>query len=218
MTFIDIGAHYGLYALLASKKVGGSGKVIAFEPQNKLIPIIQKNFFINDCGNATVIHSAVGERMEMLTLFQPSATNPGMATLALDPTESHSEEVEQVPVDTLVNLLKNLDVEHIHGMKIDVEGAEYSVLRGAEPFFRKAEPHFLFIECIEQNLNRFGHSCQNVFTFLQDHGYRLIARRRNRWVTFTNSSEFREKTQASPDVIAIHPSTETWKKVNRLFQ
>ena len=217
MTFIDIGANYGLYSLIAAEKIGEHGGVIAFEPQSKLVPIIEKNASENNLTNITVVHSAVGDGKKTLTLFHPATNNDGQATLALGNNEKAFDK-EEVPVDRLANLLKYQNVEHIQGMKMDVEGAEFTILLNAEPFFRNAEPHFLFIECIEGHLKRFGHSCQDVFTFLQDHGYRLASCYRGRWVSFTNFAEFKENANSSSDVVAVHPSTDVWKKANRLFQ
>ena len=217
MTFVDIGANYGLYSLIASKKAGETGRVIAFEPQRKLISIIGESVSENHFTNVTVVHSAIGDGKKFLTLFHPSTSNDGQATLALGIGEKSFGE-ENVPVDRLENLLKHHKVGHVHGAKIDVEGAEFIILQNAEPYFANAEPYFLFIECIEDHLNRFGHSCQDVFAFLQDYGYRLASSYRGRWVTFTNCAEFKDKAHSSSDVVAVHPSTEVWKKARRLFR
>ena len=221
MVFVDIGANYGLYSLIASKKVGERGKVIAFEPQSNLVPIINKSVKENSFTNVTVVHSAVGDCKKKTMLFQPSATNNGEATLSLGTDQNvgyASKESEEVPVDRLADLLKHQNVEHVHGMKMDIEGAEFTVLKNSEPFFRNAEPHFLLVECIETHLKRFGHSCTDVFTFLQDNGYRLTSRCWGRWIPFTNYTEFKEKTRSTPNVVAVHPSTEVWKKAERFFR
>src|SRR5258706_5352934 len=60
-TFIDVGANEGFYTVIASRLVGPQGRVVAIEPQNRLIPIIKENAKLNDCQNVTIIAAALSD-------------------------------------------------------------------------------------------------------------------------------------------------------------
>ena len=218
MTFADIGANQGLYSLVAAHKVTGTGKVLAFEPQSALISIIRQNITQNSLDNVLLHNIAIGDRCETLTLYQPSATNDGQATLRLLEGEKFFGTPEEVAVRPLPDVLAEEKITRLDGMKIDVEGAEWMVLKGMEPLLARREPEFLLIECIDGHLKRFGHSCAEVFTLLQDHGYRLASLKRGKWLQFNNDEEFRLKTTSSSDVLAVHPETATWEKAKRIFR
>ena len=61
MTFIDVGANFGAYTVFASKKVGATGKVIAFEPSHRELIALHRNIEINRLLNVQVYSVAVGE-------------------------------------------------------------------------------------------------------------------------------------------------------------
>ena len=61
MTVIDAGAHHGLYTLLASKRVGGDGRVIAIEPSPRECERLEKHLRMNRCSNTELAPCALGE-------------------------------------------------------------------------------------------------------------------------------------------------------------
>jgi FkbM family methyltransferase len=69
MTVLDIGAHYGLYTLLASKRVGNRGSVIAFEPSPRERKKLHRHIRFNRCSNVRVEPFALGSTEGIAKLF-----------------------------------------------------------------------------------------------------------------------------------------------------
>jgi FkbM family methyltransferase len=78
--FVDLGANEGYFTVLAARLTHPSGRVLAVEPQDRLIPIIEMNLHINQL-NATIMHAAVSDRQEVVTLHLSPNTNTGSSGL-----------------------------------------------------------------------------------------------------------------------------------------
>ena len=123
MTVGDVGAHIGFYSLLASKKVGASGKVHAVEPSEDNLRYLNENVTLNGCRNVGVHPYAVGSRRECRT-FHLTGSSDSHGFYRHPLTETVREvEVQAVPVDEIIQ-------EPIHVLKVDVEGAELEALEG----------------------------------------------------------------------------------------
>jgi len=127
---IDIGANLGVYTLSLSRATGPSGRVLAFEPETNALGLLRRNVALNDAKNVTVVPVALGERKARARLAK-SAVNFGNQFLLVD-GESTTEEVEEVDVETLDAHCRDLPSNSIGLIKIDVQGYEAQVLRGAE--------------------------------------------------------------------------------------
>ncbi len=130
----DIGANVGYYTLLASGKVGPAGRVIAFEPLPGNLRLLRRHLQLNDAHNVTVIDAAVGDA-DGTAHFAPHVCN-SMGSLS----DSGSIAVDIVSLDTLVDSGR-VPIPSV--MKIDVEGAELRVLRGAARLIERARPIIL---------------------------------------------------------------------------
>jgi FkbM family methyltransferase len=118
-TFIDVGSNFGLYALHAARKVGPAGKVLAIEPNTRIVQRLRFNIASNSLTNVAVEDVAVGEAPEMGTLtFDPA--KQGAGTLAITQT-GESQAVKIVP---LAQLLEKHWLSRVDALKIDVEGYE----------------------------------------------------------------------------------------------
>lgn len=138
-TVVDIGAHMGRYTITSSKSVGGSGKVIAVEAHPYNFRILQHNLRLNKLKNVSALNWAVYSKKARLKLYLPDedlgyTMHHSLMTNYL--ASKYSKEIEgryiEVEADTLDNLLKTRGVNEVNWIKIDVEGAEYEVLRGAK--------------------------------------------------------------------------------------
>jgi FkbM family methyltransferase len=137
--FFDIGANVGYYTILGGRRVGPQGKVFAFEPVIRNLAYLYRHTVLNKASNVTIISAACSDT---LSLTQFSA-GPNFATGHMTNNirlETGANEpafpVPTVTVDAMVQLLGvSPDV-----IKIDVEGAELSVLMGAQATLRKAKP------------------------------------------------------------------------------
>ncbi len=129
--FIDIGANIGGYSMWAAKCVGQSGKVLALEPQPKVLERLRTNAIFNEDLPITIVPIAAGETKSIMQM-SISAENDGEGSLARTNQSGGFIEVEVLP---LVDILAANDIIRVDGLKIDVEGFEETVLL---PFFAKA--------------------------------------------------------------------------------
>lgn len=117
----DVGANVGYFTLLMSRLCGETGKVLAFEPHAPNLVYLRRHLDLNRCTNVTVVRAAVGARSGRAR-FAPTHSR---WTARLDP--AGELEVEVVSLDALLAAGTSPPAF----VKIDAEGAEIEVLRGA---------------------------------------------------------------------------------------
>ena len=127
----DIGANAGFYTLLASVLVGQTGHVYAFEPLPRNIHFLNSHLRLNRVSNATIIEAAVADKSG--PAYFDESSNSSMGHLA----PQGKLRVETVAIDKLV---KENQLRLPNYLKIDVEGAEMSVLLGATGTLRDSRP------------------------------------------------------------------------------
>jgi FkbM family methyltransferase len=128
----DIGAHVGFYTLLAAVLVGPQGRVVAFEPLPRNLIYLQAHLALNRVTNVTVIEAAVSDR-QGVSLFDEGADGfTGHISTGTRGVE--------VPTVTLDELVWHGVVPRPDCIKIDTEGAEASVLAGAEQVLATYHP------------------------------------------------------------------------------
>lgn len=118
----DVGANAGFYTLLAARRVGGQGNVVAFEPLPRNLHYLCRHLALNRERAVRVVDAAVADR-DGTAMLDPGP-HPSMASLDV----GGSVQVRTVRLDTLV--AEGLPPPDV--IKIDVEGAECQVLRGAQ--------------------------------------------------------------------------------------
>jgi FkbM family methyltransferase len=165
-TLLDIGANIGEYSLGAARKVGPEGQVLSFEPFPETYRQLQHNLSLNPglAERVQCFSLAVGEKAAEGYLIQPRPGNRGMVRFA---KEEKGEKVKIVSLDAHPPLhsLPQLD-----GIKLDVEGYELPVLKGAEQVLRRFRP-WLWIELDDANLRAQGASARELLAWLSERGY-----------------------------------------------
>jgi FkbM family methyltransferase len=131
-TVVDVGAHIGLYTLIAANRVGSSGKVIAIEPDPENFKILKKNVLLNQLSNVEALECAVYSTKEKLKLFLPELEEGRTIfnTVMQDRARTSNNFLE-VEANSLDNILQSINIAEVNWIKIDVEGAELEVLKGA---------------------------------------------------------------------------------------
>lgn len=200
--FIDIGANVGLYSVVAGHCVGSGGRVLAIEPQEHLAGLVRENAELNGLDNVTVCQLALGAESGMGFIHQTSPSNDGAATLRPNDGETVFGESRQVTITTLDELLDKHEIKSVAGMKIDVEGAELEALKGFTAVLRSDPPRFIFVECIDDYLQRFGGSTDELLDFLRSLGYEVRCRHRGSWRP-VSSAEDHARCRYSPDFFAM---------------
>ena len=155
----DIGAFIGDHTIFYSNAVGEKGKVYAFEPSKEAFECLDYN--LNYKPNTFVYNMALGNTKGYVSTNEVE-DNAGMNFI----TESE----KGVILDTLDNFVENNNITQIDFIKIDVEGYELEVLKGAEKSINKFKPTLL-IELNDLTLYRAGISRKDIFDFLDKNGY-----------------------------------------------
>jgi FkbM family methyltransferase len=167
--FIDVGANFGVYALVASKIVGATGRVTAFEPTAQTFEILQQNIELNHCANVRAVRVALAHSRGKAWLYH--GWDPVGNSLGMDPL--CGDEGEEVQTDALDNLLEENGIDHVDVIKIDVEGAEELVLRGATRSLTRYRPVVIF-EFNPGCAVRLGLSPGGARDFLEGMGYEFV--------------------------------------------
>jgi FkbM family methyltransferase len=135
MTFVDVGANIGYFSLLAARLVGETGAVVAIEPGERNGVLLHGSVVRNRLRNVTLHPYAVSDRRETL-VYLPQGSNGTVAGLA--GAGEVPPGARLVPATTLDDLVAGLD--RVDVVKIDVEGAEGRVLRGAAATVARHRP------------------------------------------------------------------------------
>jgi FkbM family methyltransferase len=162
---IDAGANVGIYTLLMASAVGPRGRVLAFEPADKAFAFLTMNVEMNDLGQVALRKAAIADFCGTADFNQGEDEANALSSLRESPLGRH-------PVDVVT-----LDSEIADGgyavCKIDVEGAEFAALKGAEHSLRRLNPPVLLLELTNRTLKRSGSSVDELRDWLKERGYEL---------------------------------------------
>ena len=166
-TFIDIGAHIGLYTLPAAIKLK-KGRVYAFEPASSNYNILKKHIKMNSLSNVEIFNYLVGDKEKSVTFYEcNNLVNPKNSIVKVDKTSSFEPITkQQISLDTFF-LGKNI---HPNVIKIDVEGAEILVLQGAEKIITKTKPK-IYLSIHPKWLVNLGQSVNQLLCLIEELDY-----------------------------------------------
>lgn len=159
-TVCDIGANKGSFTYWLS---GWCGKVVAFEPQPELANRLVRLCRSLKLSNVTVEPKAVYSLSANLDFYMPGQNQPGASLKPITSANCTKTTVQAISLDEYFN-----DNTKIKLIKIDVEGAELHVLKGAEKLLRRSNPLLVF-ECENRHLN--NGNVYDTFSYLKDLGY-----------------------------------------------
>lgn len=171
-TVYDIGAHIGYVSLSLAKRVGPKGRVIAFEPLPRNVDLLRTSIEVNGLKNIRVLDVAASDQRGETVLRV--VENPSMASTVWHKNDPFAKEivVETVAIDDLVEAG---DLGHPRFVKIDVEGAEGSVLLGMRRTVEASQP-VLFVECSDTGR-------KVAWDLLRELGYRSQSAITRKWVS-----------------------------------
>ncbi len=165
-TFLDVGAHYGIYSVFASKLVGPMGRVIAVEPHPGAVQVLRENLAVNGCENVEVLNVAFSDATGPLSLVY-HANGAGLqpavdAGSAMQTTQgiAGDEALRNSPIPTAV--------------KIDVEGLEFAVLSGLKGTLSSAACRSLCVE-IHPSLLPAGIQRDSITTLIRNCGFKTLS-------------------------------------------
>ena len=172
---VDIGAHIGRYTIISSKRVGAKGKVVAIEANPDNYEMLNSNIQLNQLTNIIPLNYAVYSKETKIKLYRPGEESGNTiynTTMVLDRAKVNEKFVE-VNADTLDNLLQENGIEQqqINWIKIDVEGAEFEVLKGATTILSKSKDIALLIEV--HNLSGGINLYRPILEFLKSFNFKI---------------------------------------------
>jgi len=173
MTVLDIGAHQGYYTLLASKLVGPAGRVIAFEPSSREQKALRLNLILNRCRNVTVQRLALGSEEKETTLYVATGWRTGCNSLK-PPAIPDETSTMRVRVARLDDWLERLKVAQVDFIKLDVEGAELDVLRGAARLLDRKPRPVIIAEVQDVRTLPWGYRANEIIQHLSGKGYKWL--------------------------------------------
>jgi FkbM family methyltransferase len=172
---LDIGGNIGQTGLRMAEKVGPTGSVVSFEPYPPTFQKYEKNLSLNKIYQPLIRieNIGLGTTETTVKMFQPCATNSGSYRM-LHNDADNPEGLIDVEITTLDKYVQKHSIAKVDFIKIDVEGFEFNVLRGAENTLLKFKP-CMYIEIDDGNLKDQGSSGKEVIEWLGKKGY-LITR------------------------------------------
>jgi FkbM family methyltransferase len=139
--FIDCGGYVGWYALVASRLVGPSGRIITIEANQAQFAHLTRNCERNHCANVRPVCAAVSNTTDVTDVYIPVTPNMGHATIDKDLAQREGMQLTgQVRADTLENLVGRDTLLHARFIKVDIEGSEFRALLPLFPVLNQFDP------------------------------------------------------------------------------
>jgi len=170
MTVLDIGAHHGLYSLAASKDVHPRGHVHSFEPSPRERRLLERNLRLNLRQNVSVHAMALGATRGRATLFLVEGIEDGCNSLQ-SPGGSRNTRTVEVDVVLLDEFVQENGITAVDFIKMDVEGAELSVLQGASRLLNSLARPLILAEISDLRTQPWGYHAREILEFLGQKGF-----------------------------------------------
>lgn len=172
MSFVDVGANWGYYTLLAASLVGPNGRVLSLEPEPRQFSILQENVARSKLGQVTVLQLAAAHEPGTLALasYAEDGGNYGISRIVAN--DDGQESVVQVSSDSLDHILRQQNLFSIDLMKMDIEGAEAFAIAGLEESLAEKSIKHLLLELHPIQLAEHGSTVSAVTQRLHSAGYR----------------------------------------------
>ena len=153
-TIVDVGANIGIYTIELAREVGANGMVLAFEPSPDTFSRLERNLSINEMNNVKTFQVALSDKDSTIDVFL--AADPAYSSC--DPDENlKTIDTCNVPCARLDTIWRDLDCPTVSVIKIDVEGMELSVLKGAELLLRMCKPVLLIEANSKEEFEEIAH-------------------------------------------------------------
>jgi FkbM family methyltransferase len=170
MTFLDAGANEGIYTIFAARRLGREGTVWAFEPSRREVERLHYNVGLNELASR-IFPLALADFNGQAELTVGGYEHPGLNTLGAFANQAvEMERKELVEVRRLDDVISDSPPPRIDVMKLDVEGAELRLLRGAVSTLECYRPVVLF-EVSESSLRLQDSSSEELVGFLRARKY-----------------------------------------------
>jgi FkbM family methyltransferase len=177
----DVGANIGIYSLIAAKKIKTPGKIFAFEPSEWAFNRLKENISLNSVNSIELINKAVSNYNGKTDFYlcEDDAYN----SLGSEPMQKVVAK-KIVAVITLDNFCANEKIDKINILKIDTEGADFLVLKGAAGLLSKEQAPVIFCEYNRYTKASKDFELNDMLTFLEESNYHLYELKDNTLIPF----------------------------------
>lgn len=172
MTVLDIGAHHGLYTLLASERVGRRGRVIAFEPSPR--ERLAKHARVNRCRNVEIEPCALNDKSGEADFFLVEGFRDWGNSLR-PPAVPEPTRWVRVPLRRLDDVLAARGIAQVDLIKLDAEGGELAVLQGASRLLQTAPRPAILAELEDIRTRSWGYPARDIVQLFARWNYRWFA-------------------------------------------
>lgn len=168
---IDVGVNIGS-VVLNFARICPHAQIFGFEPDKRSFLKATGNIGLNTYQNLEIINKGLGETPEKVKLYRVNSENAGMNRILPETETVQSElfEFDEIEIITLDDFAKERSLARVDLIKIDVEGYELHVLRGAKQVLSLYKPA-LFIELDDDNLRVQSASAEGLISFLEGMEY-----------------------------------------------
>jgi len=171
--FIDIGANIGLFTVIAARQVGKTGRVFAFEPVETTRIRLEENIRLNELKNVTVFQAALSNTLGLQTITVPTSGHDAWSSLG-NPIAGAGYEQQRVIALTFDALFASDAIKKSPTMiKLDVEGWESNVIKGANRTLRWSDAPLIQVEFTDDAAIASGGSCAGLYKLLESLGYTI---------------------------------------------
>lgn len=169
MVFFDIGAYHGIYSLVAGRRMGKSGRIVAFEPSPREFSRLKLHLRWNNIENARIEHLAVGAEAGKRKFFQVSSGDQTRNGLRPPATGDSITEIS-VSAVILDQYIADLALDRVDIVKLDVEGGEMDALKGATSLLTRFRPMFI-CEALDTATWPWGYAAREIISVFLSHDF-----------------------------------------------
>ncbi|MCX6840502.1 MAG: FkbM family methyltransferase [Verrucomicrobia bacterium] len=168
---LDVGAQFGLYSMLAARHIGTEGRIFAFEPSPETVAVLRRHLTNNGMTKRVeIVQAAVGPEEGEVTFYM-AGTHPSntLAPTTVDPVKLTPVKVKAITVDGFCRQRQLKPTI----LKIDVEGWELQVLRGATEVVQ--DPALTI--CVEMHPYAWesaGYTAADFTSFVEANGFEIV--------------------------------------------
>jgi len=170
-TYVDVGANIGIFVVPVAKKLSPSGLVLAIEPSPGIFPYLRANIEKNGVSRVHLRQcAAYDSEIQDLDFYEAPPEHFGMGSLA----PQFNRKPVSVDARTLDDILIEENIHHVNVLKVDVEGFESAVFRGAKKLLTSDRPPLVIFEfCDWAECRAPGVKAGDAQKLLKDYGYQI---------------------------------------------
>lgn len=188
--FIDVGANIGVYSLLAADRIR-KGKIYSFEVDKHALSSFYKNIALNGLSNIVRVEEKLVSNKngnEYYVEEKQGETNHIQRVLENHP----GRKVKSISLD---RYLDNIHIDKVDIIKIDVEGAEFKVLKGLKNYLKRNKIKIIILE-INKKIVEYGSNPYQVISFLKNFGYHgFMFSKRGKLIEIVNNEKVFKDTE-----------------------